>query len=230
MLLSNERLHLSIASVTARACTRPAPAALAAEANVRQKSEESALATTQLFAELLIIGIGVAIWLAFLLAAVLGVRWTGSVPEIGVSQLSALLGVAYVLGILVDRAAYSLFRRLEQRSRAQVFADCPPTPSVDDKERYILVNSASLREQILYNRSRLRISRSWILNFALIGIFSGIWMVQQRAWVIVPISVSAFVLSFLTAVTARALSRDHCNNIRYSYEFLVSEKRGGGSG
>lgn len=187
------------------------------------------MATTQLFAELLIIGIGVAIWLAFLVSAVLRVQWIGAVPEISVSHLSALLGVAYVLGILVDRAAYSIFRNMERKHRESVFADCP-TPSVDDKERYILVNSSSLREQILYNRSRLRISRSWILNFALIGIFSGIWMVQQRAWVLAPIAAGAIVLSFLTAFTALTLSRDHCNNIRYSYEFLVNERKDKGSG
>lgn len=184
------------------------------------------MATTQLFVELLIIGVGVAIWLAFLLATVLRLRWGDPIPDITVPHFTALLGVAYVLGILVDRGAYTLFRPIEARHRKRVFRD-DPAPSVDDRERFILVNSSSLREQILYNRSRLRICRSWILNFALIGAFAGIWAIQQRTWAIALFSLGALVLSLLTAYTAHTLARDHYNNIRFSYEFLVRNKKHG---
>lgn len=187
------------------------------------------MATTQLFVELLIIGVGVAIWLGFLLAILLRFQWGEPLPEIGAASLTALLGTAYVLGILVDRAAYAAFHPIERRHRNKVFGE-NPNPSVDDRERFILVKSSSLREQILYNRSRLRICRSWILNFALISALSSAWALQQAAWGIALISLGALLLCFLTAYTANSLARDHCNNIRYSYEFLTKNEERGGDG
>lgn len=181
------------------------------------------MATTQLFVELLVIGIGVAIWLGFLLASLFRVQRGSPFPDLGAANLTALLGTAYVLGILVDRAAYSAFRPMERRHRNRVFGETPK-PSVDDRERFILVNSSSLREQILYNRSRLRICRSWILNFALISVFSSVWAIQQAAWDVILIAAGALLLCLMAAYTANRLARDHYNNIRHSYEFLQQEK------
>src|SRR6185436_18338089 len=102
--------------------------------------------------------------MAFLLATVLNFRLGSPMPDLTVTQMMALLGIAYVLGILVDRAAFALFHPLERRHRERVFGK-DVTPSVSEREKYVLVTSLPLREQILYNRSRLRICRSWILNF-----------------------------------------------------------------
>jgi hypothetical protein len=178
------------------------------------------MATTQLFAELLIVGIGVAIWLAFLLAVVMRFPWGSPLPQFNTAHLTILLGTSYVLGILVDRMAWTLFRPIEVRHRVKIFGS-DPQPSIEDRERHILVNSSSLREQILYNRSRLRICRSWILNFVLIGIFSGIWALQQKALPMVPFAVASIVLSALTAIITATLARDHNRNIRSSYDYLI---------
>lgn len=181
------------------------------------------MATTQLFVELLMIGIGAAIWLTFLLAVILRLPWGSPLPDLTAVHLTALSGVAYVVGIVVDRLAWSAFRFAENRHRDQVFG-MDQDPSAEDKEKFVLVSSSSLREQIVYNRSRLRICRSWILNFALTGVCAGAWAIQQQAWTIAALALSGLALSGLTAYTANLLARDHYVNIGRSYDFLTRSK------
>ena len=180
------------------------------------------MTTTQLFVELLIIGIGAAIWVAFLLAAIFRVPWGSTPPELNAAHLAALTGVAYVIGIVVDRLAWSAFRSVENRHRDRVFRT-DQDPSVEDRERLVLEGSANLHQQIVYNRSRLRICRSWILNFALIGVCAGAWAIQQRAGTIALLALAGLLLACLTAVTANLLARDHYRNIRQSYDFLIRD-------
>lgn len=183
------------------------------------------MATTRLFVELLVIGIGVAVWLSFLLATIfnlrLDLRWWG----LEGAPVFAFFGIAYVLGILVDRAAYSLFQPLEKHHREKILGE-DPEPPVEDRERFILVQSSALRDQILYNRSRLRICRAWMLNFFLICLFSEIWALQIYSWALNPISLTALGLAALTAFTANTLVRDHYRNIRASYDFLLTSGQG----
>lgn len=137
--------------------------------------------------------------------------------------MTALLSVAYVVGIVVDRLTWTAFRFVEDYHRNQVFGD-DQEPSVEEREAYILVTSQPLHEQIVYNRSRLRICRSWVLNFALIAVFSGIWAIQQTAWSIAAIAFSGLTLSCLAAYVAYTLARDYYTNIRQSYDFLMKHK------
>jgi hypothetical protein len=181
------------------------------------------VATTQLFVELLIIGIGAAIWLGFLLAVILDLPLGSPLPDLSSTYLIGLSSVAYVVGIVVDRLAWSVFRSFEDRQRDRVFGPIQE-PSVQDRERYVLENSSGLRPQVAYNRSRLRICRSWILNFVLTAICAGAWAIQQRASVIAAIAAVAVALSGLTAYTANRLARDHYLNIQSSYDFLAKAR------
>lgn len=186
------------------------------------------MATTQLFVELLIIGIGVAIWLAFLGAVVFRLPWESPLPELRGIHLAALAGVAYVVGIVVDRLAWSGFRFVESRHRDRVFG-VDHDPPAEDREKLVQTSSSSLRDQIAYNRSRLRICRSWILNFALTGVWAGVWAIQQHSWTIGAIAITGLTFSALTAYTATLLSRDHYLNIRHSYEFLIRMTKSSGA-
>ncbi len=180
------------------------------------------MATTQLFVELLIIGIGAGLWLAFLLAAILRIPFENPFPDYSAIYMTAHLSVAYVVGIIVDRIARSAFKFIENRHCAQVFGD--DKTHVEDRETYILVTSPPLREQIIYNRSRFRICRAWILNFALTFVFSGILAIQQASLSIAAIALSGLVFGFLTAYVASSLARDYYTNIRQSYDFLTKNK------
>src|SRR5215475_13314350 len=167
------------------------------------------MTTTQLFAELLVIGIGGVLWLALAVAAIFGYRFNKGVPHNEPRFLVALGGIAYHLGIVIDRFAYSMFSIFEKKNQALVLGKSG-LPAARVIEKYILLNSDKLAYQILYNRSRLRVCRAWILNFALITLaFTG-WNLRVKAlsfsqWF--GITTLSIGLCFLTAWIALTLSR-----------------------
>jgi hypothetical protein len=67
------------------------------------------MSTTQLFAELLIIGVGAVIWVALMIAGIEGWQFDQLfLKEIISSFWSVLAIIAYVFGIILDRIAYSV--------------------------------------------------------------------------------------------------------------------------
>lgn len=181
------------------------------------------MTTTQLFAELLIIGIGATIWLALLLAAIFGYRFDIGIPKIDTSFLVVLGGLAYVLGIAVDRLARAIFSLVEK----VLSKDRLPDPEVI--ERHILISSEALARQIQYNRSRLRICRAWALNLLLTLPAFVAWNLRVEAMRLVPCLVVlgvGFLICALMAGVAWVLSADHDKNLQDSYEFLKKCKSG----
>jgi hypothetical protein len=187
------------------------------------------MATTQLFAELLIIGIGVAVWLALLVGSVLGYRVEAGLSEIGTPALVALGGVAYVLGIVVDRLARNAFDGLELRLCKSILGTGDlPEPGV--LEREILEASAILGSQIQYNRSRFRICRAWVFNSACITLAFLAWNLRVRAvgfWESGALVVIGAFLCVTAAWATRTLARDHYVNLRDSYSFLKTRQPAG---
>ena len=179
------------------------------------------MTTTQLFVELLIIGIGAAIWFVLLVAAIFGYRFDIGIPKIDTSLLVVLGSMAYVLGIAIDRLARTLFRFAEK----VLAKDRLPNP--EEIERYILVSSKELARQIQYNRSRLRICRAWAFNLLLaLAAFVG-WSLRVGGNRLVPCLVVVgigFLICVLVAGTAWVLSADHDKNLRHSYKFLEKYK------
>ncbi len=68
--------------------------------------------TTDLFVELIIIGIGGAIWLCLLIFGMFGYDWVPLDETLALAALIPFLSVAYVLGIIIDRVADAIFERL----------------------------------------------------------------------------------------------------------------------
>jgi hypothetical protein len=180
------------------------------------------MATTQLFAELLVIGIGVAIWLALLLGAVLGYRVQEGLPKFDTPALVALAAVAYVLGIVVDRLARNAFRSLEARLSKRILGtEDLPAPHL--LEREVLAASEILGFQIQYNRSRYRICRAWVFNSAFITLAFIAWSLRVRAvglWEGLVLAAAGALLCTFSAWAACTLARDHYNNLKESYDFL----------
>lgn len=182
------------------------------------------MATTQLFVELLIIGIGAGIWFVLLLAAILGYRFDGGIPKMDTLLLVVLGGTAYVLGITVDRLARGLFKGVERLLAKNRLSDPELT---ETRERYILVNSEPLARQIQYNRSRLRICRSWTLNILLTLLTFLVWNLRVGAVQLAPcLAVIAVgcMICVLVATVAWILSADCEKNLRDSYKFLRERK------
>jgi hypothetical protein len=76
------------------------------------------VSTTQLFAELLVIGLGVVIWLLFLAATVFEFSWQDIASNTNLLTLAPIGGIAYVLGIVFDRIG-PVFRTLRQAIATQ---------------------------------------------------------------------------------------------------------------
>jgi len=184
------------------------------------------MATTQVFVELLIIGMGTGIWLMLLLAAILGYRFDTGIPRADTWCVVVVGGLAYVLGITVDRLARNLFKAVENRMGRKRSHDVEAS---ERKERYILVNSEPLARQIHYNRSRLRICRAWTLNIFLTLVFFLIWNLRVEvidAGTCGGVIVVGCMLCALVAAAAWTLSGDCEKNLLDSYTFLKEQKEG----
>ena len=113
------------------------------------------MATTALVAEILIVGLEVETWLALLVLGVFGTDW---VDLGGVSSWEALVTIlvlasAYVLGIIVDRLADRVSRRLTRE-----------TPGFSRKRLEVMHGSPGMGAFVDYQRSRLRIARGTQFN------------------------------------------------------------------
>lgn len=181
--------------------------------------------TTQLFVELIIIGIGAAIWLLLILISFLDLPLGSlSLQNINAIILTPFLGVVYVLGIVLDRISYQLFDKVDKKRRDKILGS-GQEPSAVYMQRYVIMNSEKFEQKLAYTRSRLRIARSWIVNFTLISIFFFVWQVRIKVSIsfisILIISATFMVLAFFTYYSWRKLTDDSYYSIKHSYEYLV---------
>ena len=123
---------------------------------------EATMKTTELFAEILIIGIGAALWMALL--------WVSMYPQLeetllGLSLISILpsMAIVYVLGIMTDKLAEIFFKRFFYRK----YQGMSEQEVLDWKNRRdeILSNNEYVQTLHLSNQSRKKILRGWTLNF-----------------------------------------------------------------
>jgi hypothetical protein len=132
------------------------------------------MSTTDLFVELIIIGIGAAIWLVLLILSLFGYNWVPLGVATSLVALVPALAVVYVLGIVVDRVADALFEK--------VWKPALYRKVYDDKQAYfhdrhlIYIHAERLSNLLEYGRSRLRICRGWTLNAFLILITSNLFV------------------------------------------------------
>ena len=135
------------------------------------------MGTTNLFVELVVIGVGVLIWLALLVFATLGFP----PPVLGDTLLIAsaipMLATIYVAGIIWDRIADRVFERIwVDRWRSRFF---PNKLEYFNARRIILTQSERLSDLLEYSRSRMRICRAWTLNSIMIGISLNIFLFRN---------------------------------------------------
>ena len=140
------------------------------------------MSTTSLFVDLLISGIQVAIWLGLLVGCVLGAdpKLLARAKEWDTVLAVLLLPVVYPVGIFIDNLADDLLRPIGRRIRKGFSLD--ETPSV--MKLLARTKDEGLSRYFEYVRTRIRISRSSALNFALITIFGElfIWLQWKPAF------------------------------------------------
>ena len=125
--------------------------------------------TTNLFVELIVVGVGAFAWTLLILSGLAGKDINTVMAAANITWAIPLLSIVYVLGIVIDRIADGVFDKFwGNRMRAEVFPD---------KEEYykarsmIFKSSDAISGLLEYGRSRLRICRGWSVN-AVIMIFA----------------------------------------------------------
>jgi hypothetical protein len=159
------------------------------------------MATTAVFAEILIIGLQVEAWLVLALLSLFGTEW---VDFPGVKDYASLftvcvLALAYVLGIIVDRLADTLLDRFEKtepgrwittRMRKKSTVREQAEREQGNKEKLsrmrmrVMDESDGMARFLDYQRSRWRIARATVLNLLLIGVAAAIsiWIRSDHSW------------------------------------------------
>ena len=148
------------------------------------------LATTELFVELLVIGLSSLYPIALLTVAVFGITpddlkaiagWEGAV-------LVATLALAYLSGVVIDRIADSAFEKWDTRlsSEAKGVVQIPPAvaaasgdPSEAEMRLVVWGGPEAVINYFLYARSRRRLSRATVIvGFATALTSSGLFVLQ----------------------------------------------------
>ena len=131
--------------------------------------------TTNLFVELVVVGTGAALFVALLFYTFFGDRLLFGQPFSSLAKpddlasIIPVLSLIYVLGIIIDKIAYRIFKGKEDSLRKENFEK-----SGDDgyyKKRYSLYTSANMTQAIEafeYGRSKVRICRGWTVNSVLL--------------------------------------------------------------
>ena len=187
--------------------------------------------TTLLFAELLIIGLQASLWLFLLALLSFGVNWLQSLKAIGLADWQTVivvvaLSIVYVIGIIVDRLADLVFSSWDKRIRDSIIPKAPVPIAV---MRFQLgKDNEYLNRQFEYTRTRMRISRASILNFALSTVF-GVWLIFQQLsnsadktrFVVIILSFG-LLLTLSAVYTWQKLTRTYFGLVKSNWE-LVSE-------
>ena len=135
------------------------------------------MATTAIFAEILIVGLQVEAWIALIVIDIFGDDWVRghSFPQFDALSPVVVIATAYVLGILIDRLADSVFNRIEWTRPGmllnRLFGECSQslhTPKkVSIMRLAVMKDGGAIGAFLDYQRSRLRIARGTALNLAI---------------------------------------------------------------
>lgn len=181
------------------------------------------MATTALFAEILIIGLEAEAVLALLLFSVFGADWldAGALADWAALVTLVVVAIAYVLGIVADRLADSVTDRLAE-TRAGRWVDDRfgkssrrETSGADVAlmRLTVLKESEGLAKFLDYQRSRLRVARATVVNAALAAPLALAFLLLQDVGVGTSLA-AAILLLALAAATVVGSARIHSAYVR----------------
>lgn len=133
------------------------------------------MSTTNLFVELIVIGLGALAALMLTTMTIFGYEWIPWDKLTSSTMLIPFISVTYLLGIIIDRFADQIYNSWKRELRLKQFRNN------DEYHQARTFVYQFANEQIIllfiYGRSRLRISRSWSINciFLIITIPVFIW-------------------------------------------------------
>lgn len=131
------------------------------------------MSTTTLYAELIVVGSGAAIFILLLFYSVIGnSSWLTKIGELtpigSAFSLIPVLSVIYLLGIVVSGMGYWLFESLETRLREKKLSCINRKYNEIRNALYTTSEGKNLIEAFEFRRSKIRICRGWFINSFLI--------------------------------------------------------------
>ncbi len=185
------------------------------------------MSTTNLFVELVVIGVGAFVWVVLLVLSMFWYHWVPIDRLLTPAAVIPLLSIIYVLGIVSDRVADVLFAVLWARTlRGRRFTDIETYYAA---RRNILTKSERLSELLEYGRSRLRICRGWVLNaFVILVSFNVFVWARLREWsgargLSILVSALLLILAAGCWYSWWSLSAAEYRKVKGQSEYLMSE-------
>lgn len=133
---------------------------------------------TNLFVELVVIGIGTVAWICLLILSIFdfGTLSFQLITPISAIYLIPILSIIYVLGIITDRFADILFMFFDKKIRKQIF--CKGI-TYQETRCFLYTEGGSLKDLFEYGKSRIRICRGWAINSLLVLVFSNYFIANK---------------------------------------------------
>ena len=135
------------------------------------------MGTTDLFVELIVIGIGAITWIVLATFSIFGYEWAPLDQLFSVSAIIPVLSIVYIMGIITDRIADILFDAIWTPKLLRKHYSS--SESAREDRRLIYSENEYLANLLEYGRSRLRICRGWAFNAVLIVIASNFFIATQ---------------------------------------------------
>lgn len=173
------------------------------------------MATTAVFAEIIVVGLQAEAWLVLLVLLVAGLpSWeTGTLSSWAALVTFAVVALSYVLGIVVDRLADSAYRLFRQG-----------TPAVGPMQLRVRHESEQLAKFLDYQRSRWRIARGTVLNLAVGTPIAVLFAVVRTDWSsgqVVALAVGLVVALAASALAGREISRAWMKRLGEAYAMVA---------
>lgn len=190
--------------------------------------------TTELFVELLVIGTGVISWVLIFILSLFGYDWVPWKELTSITALVPFLVLTYILGLVFDRLSDQVFKTSDKKLREKYFID---NGSYHTARTYVYsYGSEPIINLFEYGRSRIRISRSWIINYFLLAISTPVlvWSRSNSSQVrmsilITLVSLCLFGLLSLSAFLSwKKLTKNDYARLSETFAFLQDERRKNG--
>jgi len=184
------------------------------------------VATTAVVAEILIAGLGAGAWVSLLVLAIFGSDWIDLAALDSWQALVTIvvLAAAYVLGILVDRAADSLHNALGEH--------WPPRPvdkpaGIPRMRMVVLREGGAISTFVDYQRSRLRVARATVANLLLV-LPVAVWFFVKRTdvgWWTIAVAALIALSALLAELACRRIDHAYVTRLSDAYRLVKKIKR-----
>jgi hypothetical protein len=184
--------------------------------------------TTNLFVELVVIGVGTLLALMLTVMSIFGYGWTSWEKITSSTMLIPLISITYLLGIVIDRVADQIYRSWNRKLRLEQFSS---NDKYHEARTYVYqFANERIISLFLYGRSRLRISRAWSFNCILLAITIPIFVWTRLSQIAnnTKISITIFSIVFFgigavaTCLTWRKLAKNDYKRLAETNTILKS--------